>query len=341
MKLESYVTAIIEGKKKAPLAKSLLLALSGVQKAGSALNHRAYGTFLPQTRLPCPVVSVGNIACGGTGKTPLVCYLAKKFAPKKVAILSRGYKRKSSKILVVEPATPTELSGDEPKLLKQKLPNALVIVGKNRADSGLLAIELGAELLLLDDGFQHRKLHRDLEIVTLDGQNPFGGGHYLPYGYLRDSPQKLSKADLIVLNQVEGEEHFEKVKEELKPYTQAPIVSMAQEIKNSDAIEGKSVASFCAIAKPARFQKTLQALKAEVLLTFEKPDHDPFGQDELKEFAKKAKSKGAKALVCTEKDAVKLPSTLTLDLPILPLEMHLKPQHGCEQMETLLHGVLS
>lgn len=220
------------------------------------------------------VVSVGNIVAGGTGKTPFVLRLAETFSHRKVAILSRGY----------------GTIPDEARLLARRLPFAKVYVGKDRV--ALARQASWADLIILDDGFQHRRLHRDLDIVLA----PHGKEHYLPRGFLRDSPQRLSHADFVF-----GNELRLKVKK---------ILSIKGELIPS--IEGWKVAIFCGIAKPYRFKKTVESLGAEVLSCYFWGDH---------EVADLAKLPQCKALICTEKDFVKLPPT---DLPIYYLQMEME-----------------
>lgn len=341
MKLESHIISIIEGEKEAPISKALMRLVSGGYRTGSLFHRMAYDFLLPKTRLSLPVISVGNIVAGGSGKTPFIHYLAKELAPKKVAILSRGYKRKSNKTLVVTEDMLAEECGDEPKLLKHKLPEVSILVGKDRAYLGLQASALGAEILLIDDGLQHRKLHRDVEIITMEANNLFGGGHFLPYGYLRDSPKSLSYAHLIVLSGVKDKKHFNDIEKKLRKWTDAPIISMKAIYENREEIAGKKVGGFCAIARPQRFFKTLESLGCEVVSSSCKPDHDPFSTKELAILAQQAKEKGAERLVCTEKDAIKWSQALELALPITPLQMVLEPQFGGQHLETLIHGVRS
>lgn len=341
MNLESHITSIIEGEKKAPLTKALLRVMSSAYRAGSHLHRTAFDSFITKARLSLPVISVGNIVTGGNGKTPLVHYLATQLAPKKVAILSRGYKRKSKKTLVVTEDMLVEECGDEAKLLKQKLPEASVLVGKDRGYSGHLATVLGADVVLLDDGLQHRRLHRDVEIIAMEANNLFGGGHFLPYGYLRDEPKILSQADLIVLSGVRDEEHFQKLEIELRKWTDAPVSSMHATFTNQEEVAGKKVGAFCAIARPKRFLKTLESFGCNVVTSKFKPDHDPFSTKELEILAEQAKEKGAEKLVCTEKDAIKWSQVPELALPITPLRMSLEPEFGKEHLEKLIHGVQS
>jgi tetraacyldisaccharide 4'-kinase len=244
--------------------------------------------------LPCTVVSVGNIVAGGTGKTPFVLLLAQMFPSRKVAILSRGY----------------GAFADEAALLSRRLPQVKVYTGKDRISSGKKAILEGAELLILDDGFQYRKLSRDFNFVLLDGEDPFGKGHFLPWGYLRDSPKRLRSADAVFVN---GKDLTLRVKKILT-LNGDPIGS----------IKGWRVALFSGIAKPLKFKKTVVEIGAEVVFERVFADHALIPITLLKELSDEAKEQGATALLCTEKDFVKLPQDLVLSLPLLFLEMEMK-----------------
>jgi tetraacyldisaccharide 4'-kinase len=240
--------------------------------------------LLPITHVPCTVVSVGNIVAGGTGKTPFVIRLAQAFSHKKVAVLSRGY------------------GSDEPKLLAIRLPNAKIYVGKNRAHLAKQAAQDGAELILLDDGFQHRKLHRDFDIV-LDSKS---STHFLPWGFLRDSPKRLKTADAVF----------------------APTYKVRRILESQGtevpSIKGWKVGLFAAIAKPSNFKKTVDALGASISAEWLLFDHEVPNPEKLKAFVLKCKSLGVRALICTEKDFVKLSPSLTLALPLLYLEIEIE-----------------
>src|SRR5215467_484235 len=181
------------------------------------------GTF-HTTKLDRPVISIGNITTGGTGKTPLVEWVARTIAAqsKKVCILTRGYGRKDPHLQVIVSdgygvlASPSE-AGDEPYLLATKLTGqAAVISSADRIAAGEEAIkDFGTECFVLDDGFQHLRLARDLNIVTIDATNPWGGGSLLPYGRLRESPEGLSRADCIVLTRCDQVESVEGLREEI------------------------------------------------------------------------------------------------------------------------------
>jgi len=341
MTLESKVLEIIEGKKSAPLSRALLRVMSHCYQAGAYLHRFAYDLVIPTTKLSIPVVSVGNIVAGGSGKTPFVHYLAEKLSSSmSVAILSRGYGRKSSKTVVVDSSTTAEECGDEPYFLAQKLPQAKVIVDRKRTFSGHLATTLEAKIAILDDGLQYHPLERDFDIVVMDARDLFGKGFYLPRGLLRDSPKRLKNANHIILNGVFAEEEFEKAVAQIRKWSEAPITAMELKVKNSTELASKKVTSFCAIANPARFQKTLGRLGCDVVEKLEKGDHQPFTVDELDRLANRAKEKGAEIVVCTEKDRVKLPEKLSLSLPLIPVEVTLVPKFGKEKLDHLIKQIL-
>jgi len=252
---------------------------------------------------PCgkTVVSIGNIVAGGTGKTPLVLFLASRFSHRKIAILSRGY----------------GVFPDEAMLLARRLPNAKVYIGKDRVSLAKKAVQDGAELLILDDGFQHRRLHRDFELVLLDGQDPLGKGHYLPWGFLRDSPKRLIQADAIFMQKNHFAYRAIQFHVEVKK-----IINVQGEPLSS--IQGWTVGLFCGIAKPKSFKKTVESLGAIVKSEWVLADHEPARLASLQKFAVDCKELGAKALICTEKDFIKLPKQIAVDLPIYFLEMGLR-----------------
>jgi len=340
MRIETRVIDIIEGKKAAPVTRALLKLMSQCYRSGVYLRNFAYDFVIPQTKLSIPVISVGNIVAGGTGKTPFIHYLAKALGESDVAILSRGYRRSSKGTIVVKAETSPEECGDEPALLFQKLPHAHIIVNPNRVQSGLIAQILGAKVILLDDGMQHRQLHRNIEIGVMDARDLFGRGHFLPRGFLRDSPHRLSKADLIILNGVKDEEHLESLTSRIRHYTDAPITAMELLVDNSIELASKKVALFCAIAAPERFKDTLRNLGCDIILKEIKADHLPFTQEEIEQLANLAQDQGAQCLVCTEKDRVKLPKDLKTSIPLVVAKISLKPTFGKEYLEKIIQEVL-
>ena len=187
--------------------KSLLLPFSWLFRVGVRLRNMAFDhAWLITRELPCPVISVGNLTVGGTGKTPMVIYLAEKIQKMgfKPAILSRGYRRKGKGTTIVSdgrkpPLDYTE-SGDEPALMAQRLPKIPIVVDEIRFRGGThLVRKFDPDVVILDDGFQHRWLHRDLDIVLMDAASPFSDGKMLPAGRLREPPKNLKRADLVAI----------------------------------------------------------------------------------------------------------------------------------------------
>lgn len=342
--MELEILKIIEGEKKAPLVSALLQGLSQFYKAGVCIRNFAYDKELfAATKAPLPVISVGNIVAGGTGKTPFVRLLAQELLKiGKVAILSRGYRsaiEKSGKVARLDAHSTPEVFGDEPVFLLRKLEKALVFVGKKRLQSIKEAAAQGAEIIILDDGMQHRKLARDLEIVVMDGQDPFGKGFYLPRGFLRDSPKRLREIDFIVVNFAGNEEQWSAVKTEIKKYSSAPIIGVRLKVMNSREIKGKKVGTFCGIARPHRFVKTVVEEGAKVVESITALDHASFSQKELSLFSERCKEQGADLLVCTEKDAIKFSVPLELSLPVITLKTELKIFSGEAYFIDLLQKV--
>jgi tetraacyldisaccharide 4'-kinase len=260
-------------------------------------------------KVDCAVVSIGNLVAGGTGKTPLAHFLAKRFSHRKVAILSR--------------------MSDEAHLLARRLPQVRVYIGKDRAALARQALLEGAELILLDDGFQHRRLHRDFDLVALDGKDPFGRGHFLPWGFLRDSPKRLKEADATFVQDGKFEGAIKTL----------PKVARILDLKGKEipTIRGMSLGLFCGIAKPEKFKKTVADLGGKTVLEWILADHEPVNEKKLASFTDQCKALGATTLITTEKDFIKLPKGL--DLPILFLEIELEIVSGEELWEKLVEKI--
>lgn len=347
--VEEYFIDLIKGRRKGIfpfLLKGPLWVLSQFFQIFVALRNWAYDKgvlrkFVP----PVPVViSIGNIVAGGTGKTPVTLMLAQEFYHQFViAILSRGYRSKAESLtypVVLSrgdgPMHPAHYCGDEPYLLSKNLPKAFVFVGKNRYKASNLAVKSGTQLIILDDGMQHRRLARDFEVVVMDGYDPFGQGYFLPRGFLRDSLHSLSRADLIILNHVYDHEKFEFMKQQLSLYSSAPIVGTKMEVKKIWGINGeemtslqnKQVGIFCGIAHPEYFQHTIFNMGAEIVDRYFVPDHQDFDPKKLQAFAQSCFEKGAELLICTEKDWVKIPEEMTKSLSIGWIQMRLRHVEG-------------
>lgn len=313
LKLELYILDIINGHRKGKFFLSLLSYLYYliIKIRNWCYDKKLFLIYHPNL----PIISVGNITAGGTGKTPFVCYLAKQLSPfMKVAILLRGYRIKQPKTrqsFQLKSDMPVQHCGDEAFWLLQKLPDSQIWVGVNRFQSVERAKSAGAELVILDDGMQHRKLHRNFEVVLINGQDPLGKSYFLPRGLLRDCPKRLKKADLIVVTDPFSIQELEL---SLARYTSSPLIFI--ETVPKICLKGKKVGVFCAIGSPQRFVTLVQKAGGEVISTFFKPDHTSFEEEELSYFALKA---CPDILACTEKDFVKLSISMNCKVPIIPV----------------------
>lgn len=283
-------------------------------------------------RLDARVISVGNITVGGAGKTPVVIHLANELlaSGERVAVLSRGYGGSATGALVVSDgsrvlAEPAEC-GDEPYLIARACPGAQVIVCRDRVAAGRLAIEkFGSTVLLLDDGFQHLRLARDHDVVVIDASNPFGNGHLMPRGPLREPRSALRFANEIWLSKTDqaDEETLGRLTAEAEKWTgRKPIASRYRPtgiadaslttVGGPEALAGKSVVLCAGLARPESFRRTVIGLGARIVLQQFFPDHHPFSRRELEALELARQREGAESIVMTEKDAVRLPPELRL-----------------------------
>jgi tetraacyldisaccharide 4'-kinase len=319
-----------------------LSALYGaVTRTRLALYQR--GTF-HTTKLDRPVISVGNMTAGGTGKTPLVEWVARIVATagKNVCILTRGYGRENPQRQVVVSdgktilATPRE-AGDEPYLLATKLlGSAAVICNADRISAGRYAIEsLGAECFVLDDGFQHLRLARDLNIVTIDATNPWGGGQLLPYGRLREPISNLSRADCIVITRTDQAENLDVLNAEIRALVREnpPSVCHSTMKPVRSLLPTGPAAAFCAVGNPTSFFRQLKQADYEVVLEKSFADHHAYTQNDVDELIRAATRAGATSLITTAKDAVKLRS-LHFSLPwhVFEIEISIEDEAALTQL---------
>ena len=253
---------------------------------GVAKVHQ-YIQSLNQYKSSCPVICVGNISVGGTGKTPFVILLARAlYNGQSLAVLTRGYR-----------------SNDEPNILRKALQDiATIYVGKNRKQLAQKAKD--ARLIILDDGMQNRHLHKDQQIVMLPSKTLWGKGHVLPRGFLREKPDALKKSDLIVLHHSEDEEQFRIDTQKIRQYSSAPIIGTRYTVKRwngVDTIKGKRVVACCGIGSPESFFALLEREGAIIEKKYTVADHAPLCIDQWE------KEHSGSLFCCTEKDAVKLP----------------------------------
>lgn len=316
---------------KSLILPPLSVLYGAVTRARLSLYRR--GT-LHTFKLDRPVISVGNITTGGTGKTPLVEWVARTVAAtgRRVCILTRGYGRDNpSRRVVVSDGNAVLANpfaaGDEPFLLATKLLGiAAVIADADRVAAGRHAIaRFGTDCFVLDDGFQHLRLARDLDIVTIDATNPWGGGHLLPYGRLREPLSSLSRADCVVITRTDQSNDVAAIHETIRELTNDALifhlrmrVTRFKSLNNAPETIPSPVAAFCAIGNPNSF---FNQLEYEVVLKKSFPDHHRYTQHDIDSLTDAARRAGARSLITTAKDAVKLHS-LSLPLPCYLLEIH-------------------
>ncbi len=303
----------------------LLLPFSYLYGTGVALRNLFFDIGILRTRrVAVPVISVGNISVGGVGKTPFVELLARRLSQRgrKVAIVSRGYKRKSSGTVVVSNGSivcaEADLSGDEPAQLAAKLRSVVVAVDEQRLRGARYAIEhFGTEIIILDDGFQHRYLHRDLDIVITSADEILAGDRLLPAGNRREPLSALHRAGLIVVSQCHDEGHFHRAEQRLGLRINTPVAGVqirASAVKKASSgfsvdlrsLSGKRVVAFSGVGKPEGFDATLTSLKLEVKKHFRFSDHHRFSSEDLKSVMDAARQEGADYILTTEKDIARL-----------------------------------
>lgn len=332
------------------------LALAGAAALyGAAVRLRGLGYdlgLLPVHHLPAAVVSVGNLAVGGTGKTPTTLYLARLLAGhgRRPAILSRGYRgghaagpgRRGVPLVVgdggPEPLASPEVAGDEPVLLARRA-GVPVVVCPDRVAAGRLAIDrFGADTLLLDDGFQHRRLARDLDLVLVDARVGLGGERLLPAGPLREPPAALGRAHLVLLTKVPKSGNRDGLLQRIRalapraavftaryrPVALGPLAGSRSPLEaGARPLGGQQVAALSGLADPVSFHDLLRDLGAADVVPLPFPDHHAYGPADYRRIVEAAS--GAGAVVTTEKDAVKLdPARLGPAAPLV-LEVTLEP----------------
>jgi len=290
-------------------------------------------------RLDCKVISVGNITLGGTGKTSLVEFMAKylKQQGHKVAILSRGYKRRNTQYSIRNPSY--ETMGDEPYMLKVNLGDIPVIVDANRIRAAGLAMrDYGVDTVILDDGFQQWKIKKDLEVITIDSTNPFGNRYLLPRGILREPISSLKRSDIFVLTQTNLNPDTQDIQyflNEINPEAliiesiHSPLGFYRMDKKDillkPDALAGKTVTLFSGIGNPDSFENLIIRLGINIGLSFRFPDHYAYTQKDLENIIGDSRKKNIDTLVTTEKDATRLSALAVTNspLPVLVLRVAL------------------
>jgi tetraacyldisaccharide 4'-kinase len=320
---------------------------------GQRLRFLLYrGKIFQTRRLDCRVISIGNMTLGGTGKTPTVIMVADTLRRQgwRPAILSRGYGGSSRKPVNVvcdgkQVLLTPDVAGDEPVMIARRLKTIPVLTGRKRYETGKYAIKhFGADVLILDDGYQHLPLHRDLNILLCDDTRPFGNGRVFPAGELREPLSAMHRADLICRTRcrennsndgVDGH-NSRKVPVVRSGYRVLSVVDLKSGGEAGiETVQGQPVEAFCGIAHPFDFFHTLKQVPVTIVNQSYFPDHHEYSTEELQTIETRARQAGAKLIITTEKDAVKIKDH-SFDLPVYAVRIDLEILEGQEEWDRLL-----
>ena len=326
MTIRSAVEDQIYGRTHSSLLGGALGILARVYRFGVFLRMKLFQyRILRSKKLPCKVFSVGNITLGGTGKTPAVVMLAQTLAARGLhpVVVSRGYGRKDEARTVVVSDGSTVLvdaaaGGDEPVLIASRLRGIPVVAGADRFKTAEHALGcFASDVVVLDDGFQHLKLRRDVDIVLIDATDPFGTGKLFPAGILRESVASLGRAQAVIVTKTDQAKSVDALKETIRQSTKANIFTSIQrpvefinimtgEHRPLAMVRNTKTLAFSGIARPAAFSSLLKTVGAHIVAEFVYPDHYWFQRDDLASIYQKAADTRAAVIVTTEKDAVRL-----------------------------------
>jgi tetraacyldisaccharide 4'-kinase len=337
---------------------ALLWLLARIWRAGSARKQaRARAHSL---RLRTPVVSIGGLSMGGSGKTPFVLWLAERLrdAGCQPGILTRGYRRSVPEKRTILEAGATEQvarTGDEAQILLRSGVAPLGIGADRFASGRALEDRFHPGVILLDDGFQHGRLHRDLDVVLVDALDPFGGGDVFPLGRLREGMEALARADVFVITRAERGRSYAGIERELRKHNRRAPILRAWVVPEAwvDCESGErfpptelpysKVAAFCALANPASFWGTLAALGYRPVGQRNLADHHRYRPWEVRRLAAEARARGAEALLTTEKDRMNLcdqAGSLVAPARLLWLKIGLEVE-GAEQLLDLVEQAVA
>jgi len=331
---QQHVREILSGRRRgagAALLRVGLIVPACAYASAMRLRRWAYRRCLLKSVLAdVPVVCVGNITTGGTGKTPMVAWVVRRLiaAGKAPAILTRGYKARAGR-------------SDEAELV-QRLCNVPVIVDADRVKGASEAVERGAEVCVMDDGFQHLRLRRDLDIVLIDATNPFGYGWCLPRGLLREPLSALRDADAIVITHIDriAPSALQRLRDRLAKLAEGASLHLAVHsptgvikehgrIEPVEALNGRRLLAFCGLGNPEQFFELIRSHGAELTSTHSFDDHVAYTPEIAADLRRAAESAGCDAMITTQKDFVKLDRCL-LSYPIWQLAMEMRIVEGEE-----------
>lgn len=373
--IQTYLYRVIHGERKGLLPTILLLFLrlfSSVYALGVNVKLSMYRFgILEQHKLPCHVISLGNITVGGTGKTPTAQRLATLIRDMgyRVVILNRGYRAAwQEDVGLVSDGQKIYMTaaeaGDEAYLLAKSLPGVPVVIGKERAVSGEYAVkQLNAQVIILDDAYQHWQLARDLDIVLIDSLNRFGNNFLLPRGTLREPLTNLNRAHAFLLTKVDQttDNALDSIRDTLVQYNDKALIvesihrprwfieieSWYKGVRECgialETVQGQSVVAISAIGNPSSFEQTIADIEVNVIDSLRFPDHHHYTMSEMQWAMERAVKKGAAALVTTEKDAVKIPAEFIHShrpLPVYVLGIEVRFLDGYEEFMQLIEETL-
>jgi len=359
---------LISGQKSGPGA-SLLRLLLGAAAGGYSIavrerNFLYSNGWLKAHRADAVVISIGNITVGGTGKTPLVVWLCKEIIPdsrfqisnSQCAILTRGYKSRAQEHKSTR-AQKIEDYRDEPAILAESCPEVNVIVNPDRVAGAAEAInKFGAKVLIMDDGFQHRRLVRDLDIITIDGTQPFGYGKMLPAGLLREPVTSLKRAGAVVITRCDQVTETELSEIEKKLSAINPNMIIARSIHapayvkttdnketSLDHLKGKKIFAFCGIGNPGAFLNTIKSLSCDLAGEKIYNDHHHYTNDCLADIYEQAECLKADLILTTQKDWTKIKrlALLKKDIPLGYIGIEIKFLAGEDKLRDLIEKTLA
>jgi len=301
-----------------------------------------------KVKLSGKVISIGNITVGGTGKTPLTIYIGKMSvaAGHNTAVVAKGYKRPIKGLTEVDDNSTWLEVGDEPLEIYKRTENIRVYVDQSKTVAAQKAAEDGADVILIDDGFQHRRLHRDINIVCLDWREPFGPGGILPLGLLREPTTALKRADIIIYTNyskdIPPNRKLPQFGNKIKLYYSNSTITRLRNVKTDTFIDtaefhDKIVIAFCGLGNPEKFKQSLQRAKILSTRFFAFKDHYRYAQNDIDIIVQQAALPKADCLITTFKDAVKIKDLdfKGFDVYSAELSISITDEHGNDRREDL------